>query len=582
MEFFETIRLVKQNWQPYKVWDLEQQKKEKQNEELRKKYPPSPNEIEHAKQYGRTVVETINTMDQHSIDKAEDTKFIVQNAIMLSKYMAIGLGLLSGSLSMLSKKVQKNEALVLYYQAIGVILGAMGTSIAGEILASSTEKQASRIARFQTRENDLKDPRNFVVYSEKQIEEAKQIAKSMPEINDKKHNLTMKESLNPIKTFKNAKNTVDSLRKDYNEYKKWKEKYLKDENDKKIKLQQAKFSQNDLSKAQKSRDNILNTIRKIEYSSLNYLMNMRLALYSIVAALLAAGVSCGIGAVKLIDYLHKNKKIKFNSTALNISKLGGVKFVPVIPLILTIGPMVKLAKDAARVGRYKAKQELLSSPQNFIAYSDEERKRVKKTSETQKTRQNNNGMLKDSFQTIKQLKKDYQEYNNYMKTKHKEELKLDEALKQVKITPEQLIEAKKLQKQVFHAFEKMDEKAQRFTDDTEAAVDICTKLVGITLSGIVRIISISYALKKLKQYNKNEILKLKDIKKAFKKFNSGDILKTILPLFAPMLISTPLIIKGIHIKKEAGKIGVMTAMQDLEDPKNFIDDAELKNKTNVN
>lgn len=575
MEFFDTIRQVKSNWASYKIWEVEQQKKEKQNEELRKKYPPTPQELEHAKQYGRTIVDCINIMDQHSIDKSEDAAFVVKNVLVLFKNLLVGVGVTLGSLSLLSNKVRQKPELALYSQIIGAISGAMAASIFGNIWGATTEKQASRIARYQTRENDLKDSRNFVIYNEDQIKEAEEIAKSLPEIKEKRKELSLKRSLNPIETFSKAKETTDELRKDYKKYNIWKQKYLQEELDKKVRFQQMNPSQEELSKAQKDRDVLLGTIKKIENSSLNYLMDMKLALFSVLILLATGGLTVGLISVKLMDQLQKTKKLNIDPTKLNIAKIGGLKFLPIIPILLIIGPMIKLIKDSARIGRYKAKQELLSNPLNFVVYDENQRKTVT-LKETPKSKKRSFWTtLKQDLNSIKQFKKDYDEYHTYMNTKHKEELKLQEALKMVNISETQKNEAIKLQKNAFHSFEKMDEKAQRYIDDTDAAIDITLNVISSILTGVTRIFSISLLLKKLEQYNKGGIKegvsKLEDIPKALKYFKGADIIKIILPLFAPAIINVPLAIKGIQIKKEAGKIGVMQAMKDLDDPKNFID-----------
>lgn len=574
MEFFNTLREVKNNWNPYKKWETEQKTKEEQDKELRKKYPPSPEELEHANQYGRTIVDSINIMDQHSIDKSEDAAYMVKNAKTIMGLTSIPLGCFLGSLSLLSKKVRNKLELALYFQAIGAIATTMIASIIGNIWGASIEKQASRIARYQTRENELKDSRNFVIYTKEQINEAKEIEKTLPEISEKRKDLTLKKSLNPIATFKKAKETTDGLRKDYDIYKEWKEKYLKEEKEKKIKFEQMNPSQEDLSKAQKDRNVLLNTIKKIEYSSLNYMMDMKLAVLTVASLLLSAGMALSFATVKLMDYLQKNKKLANDSLGINIAKAAELKFIPVIILLLVIGPVIKLTKDAARIGRYKAKQEMLSDPANFISYDDKTRNEIKIPECVNAKEKSFVEKFKQDIRILKQFKKDYNEYHNYMNTEYKEELKLKEALKKINISSEQEANAIYLQKNAFHSFEKMDEKAQRYTDDTEAGVDILLHIISSISTGAARIFSISILLKKLREHEKNDIKSIKDITKALKYFKGSDLIKIALPILAPLLINIPLGIKGIQIKKEAGKIGVMQAINDLEDPKNFINDSD--------
>ena len=53
MEILNNIREIKNNWQPYKVWEAEQQKNERIDNILRKKNPPTCQEIKKAKQYSK-------------------------------------------------------------------------------------------------------------------------------------------------------------------------------------------------------------------------------------------------------------------------------------------------------------------------------------------------------------------------------------------------------------------------------------------------------------------------------------------------------------------------------------------------
>ena len=166
------------------------------------------------------------------------------------------------------------------------------------------------------------------------------------------------------------------------------------------------------------------------------------------------------------------------------------------------------------------------------------------------------------FDEVKNYKKDYAEYNDYMKTKHKDELKLDEALKQITISDEQKADAIELQKKAFHSFEKMDEKAQRFTDDTEAGVDILSR---ISMGLITCAFRINGTIKGSDLFDKTKIL------------SSKRMFIEMLPFFVlPQLVYPFIKTIATRIKKDAGKIGVMTAMKDLNDPKNFLDEKPIK------
>lgn len=572
MEFFETIKLVKSNWQPYKVWEIEQQKKEKQNEELRKKYPPKPQELEHAKQYGRTIVDAINIMDQHSIDKSEDAALIVQSAIMGASLITSGLvGITTGLFLKKHPKICSKANLppsIIALLSTTVCMTTFG--MISSIWGAQMEKQASRIARFQTRRDDLKDSRHFVVYTQEQLDKAKEIAKTLPEIPETKDSKS-KKSWNPITSFNLASKTTKELRRDSISYNDWKKEHQKSENLKNEKFKNINLSSEELSNAEKNRDNITNVIKKIENSSLNYLMNMKMAIITAVILTETACLGGGFGVLKLIEHLQKKKVIPEKSVLAGAIKLFSIKLAPLIGL-LALTPSIKLIKDAARIGRFKAKQELLSSPENFISYDSEQRKTATLVQETKENPKGFWAQLKKDFEDIKQLKKDSKEYYQYMKTVRKEELKLDKALEKVEITNIQAKEAAELQKKAFYAFEKMDEKAQRFTDDTDAGVDIAKQLLMSPLHIAASIATFMYYGKIAAKHEQGKLKEFKDTYLVLKFFKTKDFLKVVGIGIIPVIIDIALNFKGIQIKKEAGKIGVMTAMQDLEDPKNFIDE----------
>lgn len=578
VEFLDTVSQIRANWQPYKKWEHEQACKNKQSEILRQKYPPTKEETEHGKEYGRTIVNAINIMDQHSIDKAEDASFVVKNATSMLISAASGVGFFAGLVSKLSPKCKNNRELVFYWQIIGAISGGTIASVFSHIYGAAVEKQASRVARFQTRENDLKDPRHFVIYTKEQIKEAEKITKKLPEIKETtNNNLSLKSSLNPIKTFTKAYHTTKELNKDYSKYLEWRKKFNESEKAKQELFKTASIDEEKLTKAKKDRDVMLNTIKTIETYSLDYLNDMKMALFVVIAGVGALSVAFGAGLVKILDLVQKHSKnIKKESSTLNITKAAGVNYIPIITSLIIIGPMIKLLKDSTRVGRFKAKQNLLSNPQNFVPI-EEKKQQSEKMPKVEKKDESFIEKTKKDFTAVKNLKNDYFEYKKYLKTQHQEELKLQEALKQIKTTEQQEIDAKKLQKNAFHSFEKMDEKAQRFTDDSDAAVDTGRSIINSIMTACVRIFSLSLLLKKMNKYNLGTVKDLKEVKKAISKLKTNDIFQIVAPLFIPAAINIPIAIKGIQIKKQSSKIGIMVATNDLENPLNFADEKDIKN-----
>lgn len=568
MEFFDTIRQVKNNWQPYKQWDIEQQKKELENEQLRRVYPPTQQDLANAKQYGRTIVDVINTMDQHSIDKSEDASLIVGTYGMFLEGLA--LVLFKPLNDLINKipigKLAHNPAKKLCVGFITAFVEVELLSSALNILKAKYEKQASRIARYQTRERDLKDYRNFVVYNKKQIEEAEEIAKTLPDVKEKTK--IRKKGFHPVDDYKNAQKTVNILRKDNKNYENWKENYQKEEAIKKEQFKTLEPPQSELDKAEKDRDSLLSTIKKIEFSSLSYLNNMSMVLATVVTGIVIGAFFVGHGLNKILDkFIPKLKFLETRPLLLKSIRGFNLTALPLFAPVLLLSTTVKMLKDSARVGRFKAKQELLNNPEAFVTYDEEKRTTVLANTNSVKQKSFLQKLATD-FNEVKSYKKDYVEYNAYMKTQHKEELKLDEALKRVKISDKQKADAIELQKKAFHSFEKMDEKAQRFTDDTDAGVDIVSRISMGLITCAFRV---------------NGVIKGNDLFDKTKVLSSNRMLREMLPFFVLPQLAYPFV-KAIatRIKKDAGQIGVMTAMKDLEDPKFFLDDKPFKESEKQN
>lgn len=557
MEFFNSLQQVKFNWQPYIKWEEKQNDKEFQRQELYKKIPVSKEELEKASQYGRTLVDSINTMDQYSINKAEDVETVskvgmsfIEGIVTVAEMGVFALAYMlipSVKKYIDSSKNNSKAGLIMPLVALAPPLLAMPFIT---VKFASYEKEASRIARYQAREKELKDPKNFVIYDEEQINDAKEIAKTLPDPVEKKKN-----DYNLFANYGESTKSLKALQKEHKNYLNWKKESLLKEREKKASLGSINPSIEQVQKAKKNQDNLLRTIRKIEINSQNYLANVEMACNIVLGSAIALGAAGGgiiKGAIKL---LQKYKVIPNTSKIINATEKYAPIAAPLILILLTASYETKIQKNAARVGRFKAKQELLSDSHNFITYNDEQMNSVKDIKAPVKKQKSSFNKLKDNIKFFMNLKKDYDEYEKYQKTQGKEEQKLQEALKKINISDHQIKEAKDLQKNAFMAFEKMDEMTQRYVDDTEAATDIIKQYVnqGILLAGAALT---GYLLSKSKS----------------PKSQAQDNLyvKQLAPVLGSVLVQIPIEIKSTQIEKQAGRIGTMKAMQDLEDPRYFV------------
>lgn len=561
-EFVNSVKQVKSNWNPYKDWEKQQEIHEAQRKELEKKVQIPNDQLDHAANYGRTLIDTINVMDTYSINKAQDVEVATQSVmnipIVLASFIPLrSIHKLNGE-SLFSGKPIKLSSYGLPFLSLAVIY-TLGIGFNKYL-----EKQASRIARYQSREKELKDPRNFVIYDNEQINAAKQIAKTLAD-------LPKKEKKSIFSQIPDSIATIKSLKSDYKDYNKWKEDYKKAEQEK-IAHFDANTPKEELNEAKNSQESILGAIKHIEIVSQNYLNNAEMALNTLTETELVGGVIIGSIVSRIAKLLTGESNIFeniFNSTTkepITAGKLGKIALicapaiVPFTAIIVTALLTIPLHKEAAKIGRYKAKQELLEDPKNFISFSDEQIDSIKNIKVPDSKEKNFLDKFVDQFKFLIKFYKDYKEYEKYNKTQKIEEEKIDKALKSLNLKPGQLEEAKSLQKKVFMSFEKMDEKVQRYGDDVEAATDISRRVLSQVI-GLVNLLLTMYVMGKDKEFNFKKIAKLSAL---------------------PSIIGTLMMVYSIKIKKQAIKIGLMEAMKDLDDPRNFVDKSTTQAQQTVN
>lgn len=575
MEIVNNIQEIRRNWQPYKVWEIEQQKKENIDQVLRKQTPPSKDDINKAQQYGKTIVNAIDIMDRNALDKTEDVSLVINNYSTMTMLASIVFGVGLGGLIKKTSLSKKLPDLKPYWELLGIIISNAIASVGVNIWQTHAAKQASRLARFDTRNVELKDYRHFVTYNDDQIKLAEEISENSNEEIDTKFKRIGYDNFHPIKMHKESLVTKKYLEGKVDDYEKWKEAFIiKEKNKEKSFAELEKIiTKQDIEQAEKERNAILNAIKKIEKMSNDYSINMKLAAFTLSGLLTAAGTAVGAllaGGISLIQ--KKCTSLNKYNMGLKLLQFSLITIIPGFASMMATAPTVKLTKDAARIGRFKAKQELNNNPESFITYSDKERENVT-VPDIEMQKNSFWKQLKNDINSLKMLKKDAEEYFNYLETDFIEEQKFRNALNKLEIDSAQEQNAKKLQQQLFYAFEKIDEKQVSFTEDTDAVIDI-TREVGISIIDFaLKLIPIYACAKDVKRINNGKVPST--LKEVFKTMTSGKlrpttILALILPFIIPKLLYVYAIFKGIQVKKQANMIGIMSAMNDLNDPKNFI------------
>lgn len=351
----------------------------------------------------------------------------------------------------LLKKLNNVPKQISKYGSYAMFGATLATAVSLILWGNSKQKQASRIGRFQAKQNELKDEKNFVIYTPEQIEQAMEIAKTIPDEKEKNSILKMIKELRGISKDKKA-------------YKKW----LSEKDDKEIeKLKSINLLPNskEYINARENQELIVDAVKEINIKAEEYSENVENSFDTLGMLSWIIAAPLGFGINKLLKIAKANKTI---STIVATS----------VPLLTSMGIQLKGTmeeKNASRVGRYKARQDLLKNPARLMAYSDEEMKMAENV-KAEPQKQSFFKKLGGSFSFLAGYIKDKSEYNKYKKTTQKENEKLNKALKQVEVSDAQIADAKVLQKNVFRAFDEIDEMSQRYSEDIEAATEIAKEV----------------------------------------------------------------------------------------------------------
>ena len=588
MDFFNSLSQVAKNRSNFKKWEDNQRNENAQREELAKKRQHTPEELQKAKEFGSTIVDVIDVMDNHSENVAENVETAVDPLSQLATLAGLfGLNWLAfktkskkdvlGFLNFdsnirktekyqeLEKRVAedlkntnkplgmferitdkktirriqdselKNELtafkkagkkqMIKYLKGAGyahglAMLGTVGLFIASTIYEAKLQTDSSKIARYQARKV-LEDPKEFVTYTPEQIEAAKKELAEHPELTKKDKKSKLQSGM-----FKSIYNII----KDNKAYKN--DKAAREDNSQKVTRE---LTPEERIQAEKDQEVIQRTVRIINNEAEKNSENMEVAANVLIngTPFLGGAIGAATGWVlnklkvfdkfvenrinkvgseetkklyealkdpKLKGFRHHTKWARFaNSMMEDIKNSGGKKEIEksfkdmtatmfanrvgkqwifgAFGFVLTgiAGAIIglKLQKSAARAGRFTAKRELEKNSENFIGYTKDDYEEVQDVKTTDKKP----NKFKEYALFLPNVMKQYWAYDKYKKNEYKEKQALKDLLKKQDITPEQLREAKNLQRKLFNTFEKVDDNSQVYSESMEAATEIAQPFI---------------------------------------------------------------------------------------------------------
>lgn len=449
-QFINSVREVKQNYNIYDKWEQQQADEKAQKHYLAKNLSLPKDKIELTEARAKTVIRAAEMLDNRSENNCEDME-------MFSSTMSVFALLPLSFLPLLGMKMKSQKAATILN--LGSFISTFLVSTGFIMWGTAKQKEASRIGRFQAKQNELQDVRNFVIYTPEQIAAAEKKAEEFPDEKEKK---TFLESFSNIKQIFKDK-------KAYEEFQKQKDDTYID------KLKSKNYTVEQLAKADEDKELIIDAVKDINIRAEEYSENAENAFdtLGVFSAILAAPVGFAL-----------NKFLKlFGGKTAKYSKVVSIVATTLTTLsLLTAGTAVQ--KTASRIGRYKARQDLMKDPAALMAFTDDQKAQAKDV----KAEDQKKSFLKkigENFAFLSTYFKDVKEYEKYRKEELKKNEKVLKILKEeTEISDKQLQDAKHLQEKVFMAFDEIDEMSQRYSEDIEAGTEIAKQAFG-TVFGLL-------------------------------------------------------------------------------------------------
>ncbi|MCM1010164.1 MAG: hypothetical protein NC390_04720 [Fusobacterium sp.] len=312
----------------------------------------SPEELEKAKRDQQILTKLVEKIDLASQDYAENVEFATNSLTILSPLFGAGVGWAASKINKLLKVNPDKIATKIAPWAVGLI----GT-IALVSYSTSIQKQASRVGRFNVRQELARNPEQLIYVDDEKVN---------AEISD---DIEVKEAKRP-----NFFKFLWQVFKDNQAYKK----YQKTEGlaDKKLNKALEKIDLNDeqLAEAKVLQRNTFKTFNKLDEMSQKYSENVEAVGNALKQPI---GLVCGtIGALVGFKYLNripdglgsKSEGIKNIDAILK----GAIKYVASVlisylPLIAFDFYITKEQKSASRVADMQAINEL-DDIKNFTGY----------------------------------------------------------------------------------------------------------------------------------------------------------------------------------------------------------------------
>lgn len=491
-------------------------------------------------QRAKILLNTVDMMEKASRENSSKIRLAFESATTLGLgYAGVGgaaLGFLVTKLGFIKKGIEKfnqkyPKSKNIVPMGISIISGVSGVLAAYPIYnhLSKIDSTIHRKRKFEAMEKELSDPRIFVVLDEEQKKIFKQ---NLPELDN---NLIKKTTAQKLqKETKSLKQiTREALYYDKKQAE-FKEKYKEDTS-----LYEKPLSEKEIKDAKKDKVLLSVLLKELNAKSQSYSEKMQRITDNLIT------MSFALGSLFTLGYERLAKKLKLKSSSIPAG-------MAVILMAVSTFFATWAQKRASHVGRFKAKQELMQNPEQLVYISKRKTDTIQ-DDEVQVSERKRVG-------TIKFLK-DFFKYNDeYITWKHTQNYTgkdISKAMENIEISPEQLQDGKRLQRNLFKTFYKVDKNTQKYSSD----IDIMSESVKYPLTLLLGSLGSVWGLKHLSGLR--NATTTKDIFNHSLKYVGIISLTTI-----PLLFLNAYFAKA---QKMAARISDMTTMKDLEDYRFFAD-----------
>lgn len=549
MGIFSNYKAYKKHYPEYVSYDKNQREKEAQKASYLAKHPELVKEED--KKRAIAIINAIDVMDDYSQQKAEDMENTIKGISGGTSYVVAQLGTLIGCFlgGFISKGITwdikaKNKNFfnfqtdfttrkkfigVILGTGLGMVLGALLPNLYFSSLSARKELEASRKGRLEAFTKDLSSPAQFAVLTE---EQEKKVAELSEQVAYKKEEKKHKRRLN-WHPFKALKTLFDEDDKEYdkNREKVDNELYLQD-----VKRRKTPYlTEKQIQDGKRDKELLANIVRKIDMASQDYSENVEFT----ASAVTTIGGIGGLISAKFVDWIMKKCNVlKGKRKSVNLV-VGATSFIAGVII------SSRLKKNASRVGRFKAKQEILNNPENYT-YVDDEKLKEEQNAPVKKKKSMN------IFASFAEMYKNAKEYDNYQKENQETIFKQRKAREFIKLTPEQEKEAKNLRINLFKTFDKVDEKSQKYSESVEALGEMASSVLDLIKKLFVLLIPISFL--SLPSEKRNSL------------FSTSGLITAISAIAATLGFDYLV----TQEQKKASRVAEMKAIQDLDDYKNYV------------